>query len=107
MITFEHERLHRAIAEHSVRDGTAYYAGSGIFAEETLRLLCRLNRYVLVNLPRRCEPLVRRIERETGASVMMYPSSARIKCARLAVLDAPLDGVELAEGCVVLITREM
>lgn len=107
MITFEHERLHRAIEEHSERDGTAYYASHGIFAEETLRLLCRLNRYVLVDMPRRCEPLVRRVERETGASVMMNPPGERIRRARLAVIDAPTIGVELAEDCVVLNSREL
>ena len=107
MITFEYERLHRAIKEHSVRDGTAYFASHGILAEETLRLLCRLNRYVLVDLPRCCEPLVRRVERETGASVMMYPSAAQIKRARLAVVTAPIDGVELAEECVVLSACEL
>ena len=107
MITFQHDRAKRAIEEHSSRDGTAYYASLGINAEDTLRLLCKLNRYVLVNMPPRCEQMVRRIERETGASVLTSPTAVRLQNATLAVIDAPLEDVQFAENCVVINVREL
>ncbi|MDR0838705.1 MAG: hypothetical protein LBN99_03585 [Oscillospiraceae bacterium] len=91
---------------HSAPAGTAYYRGDGFGFEPTLELLCRLNRYVLVDAPRRCVPIIRRLQRETGASVIYGPTAERVLTADLAILEAPADGMRFSENCVVYDARQ-
>jgi hypothetical protein len=106
MIMFQRDLTRRFIEQHSNRDGTAYYCGNGFGVEQTLGLLCRLNRYVLVDLPRRCAPLIARLQRETGASVISDPPPERVLSASLAILEARPEGRVFAENCVIYDARQ-
>ncbi|MDR0904735.1 MAG: hypothetical protein LBN00_00945 [Oscillospiraceae bacterium] len=106
MIEFSRDVTRRFIERHSIPDGTAYYCGNGFGVEQTLELLCRLNRYVLVDLPRRCAPLIARLQRETGASVISDPPPERVFTADLAILEAQPEGRVFSKNCVVYDVRQ-
>ena len=106
MIRFQRDFTRRIIEENSAPGGTAYYASHGFDAEQTLRLLCRLNRYVLADLPLRCAPLVHRVRQDIGAIVMLNPPPERILTATLAILEVHIDGLQLGRECLVYNVRE-